>query len=353
MARLDWRRHWAGLIFALVALTLLSGCAVPKKQPTLVKTVKKTEVKKGPFRPLTDDQKQSEQTSVIRLEAGASASLVATLLGVLGSAGELSWTATKPQVIDLGSQGTMTVQPGARIRYEIGQDEGKFVFASPLPSVRAPAGPLKLRVNLESVAFKADNTAEASVDLGLGIKRTQPFRIAFDGLGDAPIEAEQPEAKTIVVTCYTASGCGPCETAKRELAAAKDLPFSVRFTGAAPAWVTSFPTFHWSDADGKAWQQRGWQGVERLKAAVTPPRSSGHAAPPATSRTASTGPLKYARQGSRTWSFSGGDTKAALIEHLINDRDHRGKFSRAWLTRLDRDSLVSLHSDDHEGLVGR
>lgn len=343
MARLDWRWHWAGLIFVLVALTLLSGCAVPKKQPTPIKTVRKTESKRGPFRPI-DDQKQSEQTSVMRLEAGASASLVATLLSVLGSAGELSWTATKPQVIELGSSGKMTVQPGARIRYEIGQDEGKFVFAPPLPSVKAPAGPFKLRVNLESVAFKADNTAEARVDLGLGIKRTQPFRIAFDGLGDAPIEADAT-AQKIVVTCYTTDGCGPCEAAKRELTASKDLPFSVRFTGAAPAWVTSFPTFHWADSDGKAWQQRGWHGVRALTAAVCPPAKA------RSPTVAAAGPLSYQRQGSQVWSFSGGDTKEKLIEHLLNDRDHRGTFSRGWLERLDRDSLVALHSDEHEGVT--
>ncbi|MEM4359828.1 MAG: hypothetical protein QXT45_04810 [Candidatus Bilamarchaeaceae archaeon] len=52
---------------------------------------------------------------------------------------------------------------------------------------------------------------------------------------------------------------------------------------------------------------------------------------------------------SNLWTHPGGNTKEALIAHLI--QQHGDKFDRNWLNSLSYLELSSLHSDDHEGKV--
>lgn len=78
---------------------------------------------------------------------------------------------------------------------------------------------------------------------------------------DLPVVAEKeiPE-----VFAYSTTGCPPCALAKKELEAAKDLPFRVVWKKEPPNWVSSFPTFHWHVKDGD-WRKRDkWDGVEKL-----------------------------------------------------------------------------------------
>lgn len=77
------------------------------------------------------------------------------------------------------------------------------------------------------------------------------------------VESEQSEKPLLFM--YTTSNCEPCETAKRELKAAKDLPFDVVFDAKPTITVESFPTLHWSNERGH-WQTSGWDGVEKLEA---------------------------------------------------------------------------------------
>lgn len=44
-----------------------------------------------------------------------------------------------------------------------------------------------------------------------------------------------------------------------------------------------------------------------------------------------------------------GNTKAGVVDHLLQHPNHAGKFSAEMLMGLDYRELESLHSDDHEG----
>jgi hypothetical protein len=67
-----------------------------------------------------------------------------------------------------------------------------------------------------------------------------------------------------VVTVYVAAdqSCIPCNTAKRELTAATDLPFDVRFSTKLPIWVTTVPVAVWKTDEPR--QLAGWYGTKRL-----------------------------------------------------------------------------------------
>lgn len=75
----------------------------------------------------------------------------------------------------------------------------------------------------------------------------------------------EKSSKRATVAMYSTSNCQPCIIAKKELKAAKDLPFDVVFDAKPTINVESFPTFHWSNERGN-WQTSGWDGVEKLKA---------------------------------------------------------------------------------------
>lgn len=314
-------------ILIALLLTLLSGCGVPKKSST------NQEVIDGPFKPIVDtivDQRQP--AGELKMSAEASVALVETLSRILGQSGELTWNSSAEHKIDIGNSGTITLQPGTKVRYEASESGTLFTFGSPRPSIKAPAGPIKVKVALVSVDFHSDNSGVAVLDTGvLGIKKSHRFKIDFDDQGepDKPIKSEAATPQRQVVWCYTTSNCGPCEQAKAAIRAAGNyLPFDVKFTTDAPSWVDSFPTFHWTDSSGKSWKQVGWPGIEQLRGKVL-----GETALRSTPKT--------------TWTYAGGDTKPALIRHLLNDGIHRGKFSKNRLEQLTRDQLVMLHSKDH------
>lgn len=90
-----------------------------------------------------------------------------------------------------------------------------------------------------------------------GERPTPPHGFSYD----EPATATRP-----ILTYYVADGdwCQPCNTAKRELKAARDLPFDVVYQTQHPKWVTTLPTAHWqTDHDGDR-QYVGWPGVKPL-----------------------------------------------------------------------------------------
>lgn len=310
----------------LISLLVLPGC-MPVATHAQVKPEPEKIVKPGPFKP---DREIEPEVKGISVEAVAKDSLVETLRTVIGNNGELTWSSTdgKPHVIEAnGTQITLTT--GTKIRFEFGEKNGLFTFEDPKPSVSVKTGPFRLNAPAISVLFKPDNSADATVDAGFGIKKTKSFKIAWDTETQG---SAQPEiAKRPLVWCYTTPGCGPCEQAKRELSGAK-LPFDVRFTENAPAWVDRFPTMHWNDSKGVGRKSVGWIGVQSLTQLVMDSQQAS------------------AQSGAPRWTYAGGDTKPALIEHLLRDGIHKGKFSKGYLENLSRDALVQLHSDDHNGI---
>lgn len=321
-------------LLAVILAILISGCGVPKKSSS------KEELLDGPFKPLVDNlvkDETKESVGELKMSAEASDSLVDTLSRVLGGSGELTWNSDTAHQIDIGNNGTVTIQPGTKIKYRTSEFGTVMEFESPKPVIKAPAGPIKVKVSLVSVDFHKDNTGTAVLDTGLlGIKKQHNFKIDFD----KPEEPQGSVASKPVVWCYVTDGCGPCNQAKADIqAAGSSLPFEVKFTKNAPSWVTSYPTFHWNDSSGKSWKQVGWPGIEHLKRQVLGNASSNRSKTTSYQvRSDLTGPI---------WSYSGGDTKPALIHHLLNDGIHRGKFKRQQLEKLSRDQLVMLHSKDH------
>ena len=67
-----------------------------------------------------------------------------------------------------------------------------------------------------------------------------------------------------IVTIYVApdQSCIPCNTAKRDVAAARDLPFDVRFSTTYPSWVTTVPVAVWRTDEPR--QLAGWYGTRGL-----------------------------------------------------------------------------------------
>lgn len=308
-----------------ISLLILPGC-MPVSTHAQIKPESEKIVTPGPFKP---DREQEPEVKGISVEAVAKSSLVETLRSVIGDNGVLTWTSKdgKSHVIDAnGTQITLT--SGTKIDFEFGEKNGLFTFQEPRPNVSVKTGPFRLNAPAVSVLFKPDNSADATVDAGFGIKKTKSFKIAWDT--ETQGSAQQEVAKRPLVWCYTTPGCGPCEQAKRELSGLK-LPYDVRFTENAPAWARQFPTFHFNDSKGVGHKVVGWVGVQELTRLVMERQQAA----------VSSGPR---------WTYAGGDTKPSLIEHLLRDGIHKGKFSKSYLENLSRDALVQLHSDDHNGV---
>lgn len=316
--------------FISLAVLMMSGC-----MPTAV-SVKTEDVKPDAPKPVVFKPDTESEVKGISIEASAKESLVETLRSIIGNEGEVTWTSAsgKPHVIDAnGTQVSMA--SGTRIAFESRGSDMLMTFKQPNPNVSVTTGPFKLNAPVVSVLFKPDNSAEATVDIGFGIKKTRGFKLNWDS-DPTPTQSKVAVATRPLVWCYTTPGCGPCEQAKRELSG-QNLPFDVRFTGDSPGWVKSFPTFHWACSDGNHYKVTGWIGVNRLTELVMDGQKTAH-------RTA---PVRALPQ----WSYSGGDSKESLIEHLLRDGIHAGKFSKDYLSRLSKDALVQLHSDDHNGVL--
>jgi hypothetical protein len=142
------------------------------------------------------------------------------------------------------------------------------------------------------------------------------------------------------VWAWSMPACGPCEAAKKAIAAADDLPFRVIWkTGAPPArlGLESRPCFWWSvdtdKPDGSKTKTKtieGWHSLKHLREQWERSRSP-------------TEPRSL-------WSVDDdwNPSRAKLIDHLLHGGNHRGRFERHKLETMSRDELLRLHAVDHE-----
>lgn len=319
--------------FISLAVLMMSGC-----MPTAV-SVKTEDVKPDAPKPVVFKPDTESEVKGISIEASAKESLVETLRSIIGNEGEVTWTSAsgKPHVIDAdGTQVSMA--SGTRIAFESRGSDMLMTFKQPNPNVSVTTGPFKLNAPVVSVLFKPDNSAEATVDIGFGIKKTRGFKLNWDSDSMPSSQVTQPVQKRIRVWCYVQPRrdgvCEPCEAAKSALRSA-NLPYDVVFTEDSPSWVSGYPTFHWND-NGTNYKLVGWPGIEKLTLQVIGRQQTS---------------LERPNGRGVTWHYSGGDSKESLIEHLLRDGIHKGKFSKDYLSRLSKDALVQLHSDDHNGVL--
>lgn len=189
----------------------------------------------------------------------ASPDAFAEIAGWLGTSNTI--TVANATTIDRDAV-TVHVPAGATVSYQFSEELGTFTFARPLPSVTAKVLGWKVSPSLSVVTLRPDGSGVAATGLG-----KYKFRwLADDDAGSAATPSELPE-----VWCYSMPGCPPCVRARRELAAAKDLPFRVVWRDeAAPAWLATRPAFWWhvsgqqpSQADvTNTRQTTGWNGVK-------------------------------------------------------------------------------------------
>lgn len=275
----------------------------------------------------------------------ASADAYSELAGWLGKSNTITiGEAMKVERPDV----TLNIPAGASVSYEAGESLATFVFAKPLPTVSASVLGFHVSPTLSQIILKPDGSGVASTGLG---RHGFRWLNADEDAGASGAASDLPE-----MVAYSTAGCPPCVVAKRELAAAKDLPFRVTWKDAAPAWVNTFPTFHWHVA-GDDWRKREkWDGVEKLvemwKLSREPKKASAANNSFQSARHAT--PDRVSTIGSRSvaiWSINGDSTpsRSVLLSHLINDGIHRGRHDRAMLETLTTEQLRWIHDRDHEG----
>ena len=137
--------------------------------------------------------------------------------------------------------------------------------------------------------------------------------------------------------------CTVCERMKKEITEEKEVAIAFDFKSPAPAWVEAYPTLHWQTPDGKWKYFTGWKGLREFEALYD--RTAATAKPVQSRQTSNSYPVRTSN-----WSHPG-NTREAIIQHLLTGAEHRGKFTRAQLERLSTSELESLHSDDHDGRV--
>ncbi len=133
--------------------------------------------------------------------------------------------------------------------------------------------------------------------------------------------------------------CGPCEAVKKEIeSGVHTINYEFRDS---PEWVRSFPSFHWKADSGK------WKAVPAASLDEFLRTYRRHNRQDGDDQTRSS---VYSTNG-RRWVLNGGSTRGELIEHLLYDSNHRGKFTRSNLEGRTLAELELLHGDDHDNRV--
>lgn len=208
-----------------------------------------------------------------------------------------------------------------------------------LPSLPVQPVPQPKPVEPQTINLKITLDGEGKVSVSGGaevnVRNAEP--------ADVGQNQDLPE-----VLAYVTLNCPTCSTAKREIAAARDLPFRVTWKESSPSWVTTFPTFHWH-VSGDDWRQRDrWDGVEKFvdmwKRSREPKKTSAASRPFAQPDRSSVGARSVAQ-----WSINGDFTpsRSVLLNHLTNDGIHRGQHDREILESLTTEQLRWLHDRDH------
>ncbi len=322
------------LLWLTIAAILFGGCMSPPIDNTNLDT--ECIVDPSPVKPTPDP---ISTPSLPSITVTASADAYSELDGWLGESNTITiGQAMKVERPDV----TLNIPAGASVSYETGETLATFRFAKPLPTVSASVLGFHVSPTLSQVILKPDGSGVASTGLG---------RHGFRWLADEEDAGASAASDLPEIVAYSSAGCAPCAVAKRELAAAKDLPFRVTWKDAAPAWVTAYPTFHWQ-VSGDDWRQRDkWDGIEKLveiwKRSREPKKASAAASRPFAQ------PDRDSSIGSRSvaiWSINGDSTpsRSVLLSHLTGDGIHRGRHDRAILESLTTEQLRWLHNRDHQ-----
>lgn len=241
------RRLWLRIVWVLAGISM-AGCMSPPIEDSDLDD-SECIVDPSPVEPRPDPLSDLQSGSSVSFSMDTEQ--FANLAKWLGDGNTLS--IEKPVHVQQGGA-TLDAKAGTRFSYAMADDSGKFTFEKPYPTVKAGIAKMIGGVSLHEVTINADGSGLAATGLG-------KYRFRWMGEEDAgaSVASELPE-----MVAYSSAGCPPCAVAKRELTAAKDLPFRVTWKESAPAWVAAYPTFHWQ-VSGDDWRQRDkWDGVEKL-----------------------------------------------------------------------------------------
>lgn len=322
------RRLWLRIVW-LVSGLAIAGCVSPRSEEDVIDP--------GDTEHVVIDS--SEPQALPSINVMASADAYSELVAWMGDSNTITiGRALKVDRPDL----TLNIPAGASVSYDASETLATFRFAKPLPTVSASVLGFRVSPTLSQITLKPDGNGVASTGLGRHGFRWLPDE---EDAGASEAASELPE-----MLAYSSAGCPPCAIAKRELAAAKDLPFRVTWKSTAPAWVSTYPTFHWH-VTGDDWRKREkWDGVEKLTESWKRSREPKKAS-------AANNSFQSARPdrvsiGSRSvaiWSINGDSTpsRSVLLSHLVNDGIHRGRHGRAMLESLTTEQLRWLHDRDH------
>lgn len=186
-------------------------------------------------------------------------------------------------------------------------------------------------------------TAEASVGQALSfvaiadkdLTMTRPS-LPNDLDDDTGSSGAVESAPVGTVTVYVRADCAPCRTLKRDVKNYSGLTFIFRDASDG----MDAPTLEWQ-AQGATWTQVGWTGLQSFVNAYNA------SIKPKVQQSSTVRSYNTSGYGAR-WTHPG-NTKAGIIEHLMNDGIHRGKFSRSTLEGMSYQRLEALHANDHEG----
>lgn len=164
--------------------------------------------------------------------------------------------------------------------------------------------------------------------------------------------AAMPEAKAEELPemwMFTTAGCRPCESAKKAIAAEKNLPFRLVIKDTIPPGyegkVDSFPTFYWrrlrSSGTIETFYEAGWHGLPALRKRwdATSEKHKAKVAPKVKAKTVATPKIHFGNP----WTEGG---HGATPRHLINDHG-----IPKWVVdkyRGNQSALDRLHGAAHE-----
>lgn len=144
-----------------------------------------------------------------------------------------------------------------------------------------------------------------------------------------------------------AFSCPACDRLKQKVKAVQGIRF---IEPKPPGWPRYFPCIHWNGEDGQSYYRYG----DDLDAFLKQFEQTN----PAACRKFKIGTDQGTERasyplGGRVWSINGNESpsRAVLIDHLLHDGIHAGRFSDTYLNQQSTAALISLHGDHHDGNV--
>ena len=230
----------------------------------------------------------------VSVEVGAD--VVATLHAWLGDTNQI--TIKNPLTIKQRGGQSIAIPAGASFTWDLSDVAGLFSFLPPKPAITTYAGPFQIHPTLDRVRLFPPNKGQAEVtELGTTHKKLFVLDWLEEKEEIVKPKAAAPEVELIPepetppppaiepppqvekkpeLIMYTASWCGMCVNAKKEITEhtkKKELPFELKYIDVdknkKPDWVQNLPTFYWGDGadvrtSKKHFSQTGWAGVVQL-----------------------------------------------------------------------------------------